>query len=209
MAPKRKCFHPTLLGWYMYTKMPILSTLLEAVTKIPTIPCLHSKMKTRTSFQKTLTSLENVLTTDSSLPQYNHGTISQRYIVMENWMPSFTWTLTPSCMSLNIMDDSKYFTKIIGILVRIGNQYFRLWYNDGGEPFQLIFHVFLSQGVVDKLEVEAWRVNDMLEQQYTCKQMIGYSKKWGQIIINKLKSNIGYQKWYLTSLKYYRIWNNR
>ena len=78
-------------------------------------------------------------------------------------MPSFTWTLTPSCMSLNIMDDSKYFTKIIGNLVRIGNQYFRLWYNDGGEPFQLIFHVFLSQGVVDKLEVEAWRVNDMLE----------------------------------------------
>ena len=38
-----------------------------------------------------------------------------------------------------------------------------------------------------------------------CKQMIGYLKNMGQKIINGLKSNIGYQKWHWTSLKYNRV----
>ena len=37
-------------------------------------------------------------------------------------------------------------------------------------------------------------VSDMLEQQYTCEQMIGNFKNMGVKIINGLKSNIGYQK---------------
>ena len=51
--------------------------------------------------------------------------------------------------------------------------------------------------------------SDLLEQQYTCEQMIEYFKNMETKIINGLKINIGYQKWHWTFFKYYKVWNNR
>ena len=33
--------------------------------------------------------------------------------------------------------------------------------------------------------------------------------KHGDKELNGLKSDIGYQKWHWTSLKYYKVWNNK
>ena len=51
--------------------------------------------------------------------------------------------------------------------------------------------------------------SERLEQQYTCTQMIQYFKNMGTKNDKWTENILGYQKWHWTSLKFYRVWNNR